>query len=76
MQPTRIEATGNEIKPGDRVRLTVRTRQPIFRPGDKGVVIEGPNTSPGGEDYFVVQMDDGPVTHPLVFMGDEIERDE
>jgi hypothetical protein len=66
----------NAIKPGERVRLTVRNRQPIFQPGDRGTVLSGPHTSPGGEDYYVVRMDEGPADRSLIFMSDEIERDE
>jgi hypothetical protein len=64
------------INPGARVRLTVRNRQPTFRPGEKGIVLSGPTTSPGGEDYYVVRMGEDPSVQPLIFMSDEIERDE
>ena len=66
---------GEGIKVGDRVRLTVRNRQPSFRPGDKGIVLSGPHASSRGEDYYVVRMGNGPADRPLVFMRDEIERD-
>jgi hypothetical protein len=66
----------HQIKPGDRVRLTVRNCQPAYQAGDKGTVLAGPNPSANGETYYVVQMGDDPAARPLVFTSDEIEREE
>jgi hypothetical protein len=53
-----------ELKPGDRVHVTVRNRMYGYQPGASGV------------RYYVVAMDkDDPTKSGVVFTADEIELD-
>lgn len=42
---------------GDRLRIRSRRRVSGYRPGDKGIVLSGPNRSFMGEPYYKVRMD-------------------
>jgi len=66
-----------ELKPGDRVRLKTRNCVPVYYPGDKGTVTNGPKCHLGAEaPYYLVTMDkDGGVSE-TVFNAGEIEPDE
>jgi hypothetical protein len=66
-----------ELKMGDRVRVTLRSRVKDYRPSDKGVVLEGPTVYAGASDTsYVVAMDkDGPGSTSTVFAADDIEPD-
>jgi hypothetical protein len=66
-----------ELKMGDRVRVTARSRVKSYQPGDKGVVLEGPTVYDGaGDTSYVVAMDkDGPGSTSAVFSADDIEAD-
>ena len=49
-----------ELKMGDCVRITSRSRVEGYQPGDKGVVLEGPAVYAGASDTsYVVAMDKG-----------------
>jgi hypothetical protein len=64
-----------ELKPGDRVRLTVQNRRIGYEPGDKGTVVWGPNSSYSGKIFYLVSMDkDGP-GNGVTFTAKEIEAD-
>jgi hypothetical protein len=64
------------LKPGDRVRLTVRNRMHGYQPGDKGVVERELAAGPSGTRYYLVRMDkDDPTRSGVVFTDDEIEPD-
>jgi len=66
----------HELKPGDRVRLTVLQRLRGYQPGDKGMVERELVPGPGGSRYFLVKMDkNDPVRTGVVFTDDEIEPD-
>jgi hypothetical protein len=64
------------LKPGDRVRVTVRNRMAGYLPGDKGTVLRVSEASISGAHYFTVAMDkDDPTNSGVVFAEDEIEPD-
>ena len=64
-----------QLKPGDRVRLTVLNRRFGYEPGDKGTVLWGPGTEYTGERFYLVSMDkDGP-GNGATFTEREIEAD-
>jgi hypothetical protein len=64
-----------ELKPGDRVRLTVQNRRIGYEPGDTGTVVWGPNSSYNGKIFYLVSMDkDGP-GNGVAFTAKEIEAD-
>ena len=64
-----------QLKPGDRVRLTVLARRIGYEPGEKGTVLWGPSTSPSVQPYYLVSMDkDGP-GNGVTFTAREIEPD-
>jgi hypothetical protein len=66
-----------ELKMGDRVRVTPRSRVKGYQAGDKGVVLEGPTAYAGASDTsYVVAMDkDGPGSTSTIFAADDIEPD-
>ena len=65
-----------ELKPGDRVRVTVRNRMPGYQPGDKGTVMRETEVGPSRQRYYTVAMDkDDPAKGGVVFRFDEIEPD-
>ena len=65
-----------ELKPGDRVRVTVRNRMYGYHPGDKGTVLREAVAGPSGARYYVVAMDKDDTTKSgVVFTADEIELD-
>jgi hypothetical protein len=66
-----------ELKPGQRVRVTVRNRMSGYQPGDKGSVPREVADGPSGTHYYVVAMDkDDPTKSGVVFSDDEIEADD
>jgi hypothetical protein len=66
-----------ELKPGDRVRVTVCNRMSGYQPGDKGTVLREAISGPSGARYFAVAMDkDDPTKSGVVFTADEIELDQ
>src|SRR5262249_29143677 len=65
-----------QLKPGDRVRVTVRNRMHGYQPGDKGAVLREIADGPSGACCYVVVMDkDAPSKSSVVFSDDEIEPD-
>jgi hypothetical protein len=65
-----------ELKPGDRVRVTVRNRVARYQPGDKGTVLRESTSSMRGERSYTVAMDkDDPAQRGAVFRFDETEPD-
>ncbi|HWG48002.1 MAG TPA: hypothetical protein VN688_34885 [Gemmataceae bacterium] len=65
-----------ELKPGDRVRLTTRNCVPVYYPGDKGTVTNGPKCHLGAEDpYYLVTMDKDGGDSETVFNVEDIEPD-
>ncbi len=63
-----------ELRRGDRVRVTNASSRPGYWPGEKGIVLWGPNEG-GGVTYYVVCMDHDPHHRPLVFKSGEVEPD-
>jgi hypothetical protein len=65
------------LKPGQRVRVTVRNRVARYHPGDTGIVLREVADGPSGTRYYVVAMDkDDPTKSGVVFSDDEIEADD
>ena len=64
-----------ELKIGDRVRVT--TERPVhgYQPGSRGTVQSGPTTDKGGKILFVVGMDKDDANDGTIFLADEIEAD-
>ena len=62
-----------ELKIGDRVRVT--TERPVhgYQPGCRGVVRSGPTTDKGGKTYYSVSMDKDEKNDLTSFLADEIE---
>jgi hypothetical protein len=66
-----------ELKPGQRVRVTVRNRLARYQPGETGTVLRSSVSPTTGERHYTVAMDlDGPATSGAVFAEDEIEADD
>jgi hypothetical protein len=64
-----------DLRPGDRVRVTVLSRVGGYRPGARGTVLGGREASAVGWRYFVVRMDGAPMGTWTIFAADEIEPD-
>ena len=67
-----------ELKPGDRVRLTMRGCTSDYAPGDKGMVTDGPkhHMGPGPNDpYYLVAMDKDAPQRKTVFNANDLEAD-
>ena len=63
----------HDLKPGDRVRLTVLQRMRDYQPGDQGVVVRE-LVAVRSTRYYLVAMDqDDPGTIGVVFTDEEIE---
>ena len=62
-----------ELKIGDRVRVT--TERPVhgYQPGCRGVVRSGPTTDKDGKTYYSVSMDKDEKNDLTSFLADEIE---
>jgi hypothetical protein len=66
-----------ELKPGQRVRVTVRNRVARYQPGDTGTVLRSSVSPATGERYYTVAMDiDDPAATGVVFAEHEIEADD
>ena len=64
-----------DLKPSDRVRLTVQNRMRGYQPGDQGVVVRE-LVAVRSTRYYLVAMDqDDPGKIGVVFTDDEIELD-
>jgi hypothetical protein len=65
-----------ELKPGQRVRVTVRNRVARYQPGDSGTVLWSSLSAATGVRYYTVAMDiDDPAASGAVFTESEIEPD-
>jgi hypothetical protein len=65
-----------QLKLGDRVRVTARSRKEGYQPGDQGTVTHAPKVPLHQEPYYIVAMDkDGPTRTAVVFTEGEIELD-
>jgi len=65
----------DELSRGDFVRITQQNRIPRYKPGDRGMITQGPNNLGGGQRYYLVIMEcDNPLC-TVIFTEDEIERD-
>jgi hypothetical protein len=65
-----------ELKPGDRVRVTVRNRSHGYQPGDKETVLRAFVGSANGNVFYSVVMDKDKLTITgAIFTEDEIEPD-
>jgi hypothetical protein len=69
------EVMSDQLKVGDRVRISQRSHVRGYQPGDKGIVLEGPTSYTGdNQPSYVVAMDkDGPGHTSIIFGADEIE---
>jgi hypothetical protein len=66
----------HELKPGDRMRVTVRNRMYGYQPGDQGTVLRQVAADPNGILYYLVAPDkDGPARTLAIFTSDEVEPD-
>jgi hypothetical protein len=65
-----------DLKAGQRVRVTSRSRIAGYQPGDKGTVLRASVSAATGERYYSVVMDrDSPDATGVVFAEEEIEAD-
>jgi hypothetical protein len=65
-----------QLKPGQRVRVTLRSRAARYQPGDTGTVLRS-SVSVMGERSYTVAMDmDDPAASGAVFAEGEIEADD
>jgi hypothetical protein len=69
------EVMSDQLKFGDRVRVTQRSHVEGYQAGDQGTVLEGPtsNTRDDQPSYVVAMDKDGPGRTSIIFRADEIE---
>ena len=46
-----------EFEPGDRVRVSRRSRVPSYQEGEKGTVTDGPRPYPNGAVHYLVALE-------------------
>ena len=63
------------LQKGDQVRLTRLNRMRRYAPGDKGMIVMGPNGLGGQRLYYLVTMHKDDTPCYVVFAEDEIEPD-
>ena len=64
-----------KLRPGDRIRVTVRNTMHGYLPGDKGTVVDEVIDLRGAR-YYLVAMDKADPSKPgVIFSDDEIEPD-
>jgi hypothetical protein len=63
----------NNLKPGERVRVTCSNTLPIYLLGTTGTVKQGPYPAPHGGHYYIVQMDNDTGGGPAIYMAEELE---
>jgi hypothetical protein len=63
-----------ELKIGDRVRVTAQRQVHGYQAGCRGVVRSGPTTDKGGKTYYGVSMDKDDADDATLFLADEIEH--
>jgi len=64
-----------ELKVGDRVRVTTRRQVHGYQPGSRGIVRSGPQTDKGGKTSYLVAMDKDGSEDATLFLADEIKSD-
>jgi hypothetical protein len=66
----------DDLRIGDRVRVTERYGEANYPAGEKGSVLDGPRISPvNGALYYIVAMDKDDAGGKTVFLADEIEAE-
>jgi hypothetical protein len=65
-----------ELKPGQRVRVTVRNRVARYQPGETGTVLRSSVSVTGKRSYTVAMDMDDPAASGAVFAEGEIEADD
>ena len=68
--------TSPELQKGEWVRVTPVNRMPRYQPGDKGMIVMGPNGLGGTQLYYLVMMDKDDPPGVVIFAEDEIELDD
>jgi hypothetical protein len=63
------------LRKGDLVRVTRQNRMPRYEPGDRGLIVMGPNGLGGNRLYYLVMMDKDVPARLVIFAEDEIEAD-
>jgi hypothetical protein len=66
---------GDQLKIGDRVRVTAERPVRGYQMGSRGIVRSGPTTDQSGKTYYRVGMDKDACDDPTLFLADEIEAD-
>ena len=66
----------DQLKVGDRVRVTSQRHVHGYQPGTRGIVRSGPTTDKSGRTYYGVSMDKDDPNDATLFLADEIERDD
>ena len=66
---------GDQLKIGDRVRVTAERPVHGYQPGSRGTVRSAPTTDKSGKTYYVVSMDKDVSDDATLFLADEIEAD-
>lgn len=64
-----------ELRPGERIRVTVAVQDSAFRTGDRGIVLSGCRASEGGWFSYYVRMQGQAIGQWTLFAAEEIERD-
>ena len=66
----------DDLRIGDRVRVTKRYGEANYPAGEKGRVLDGPRiSSVNGALYYIAAMDKDDVGRKAVFLADEIEAE-
>lgn len=66
----------DDLRIGDRVRVTEHYREANYPAGEKGRVLDGPRiSSVNGALYYIVAMDKDDAGRKTVFLADEIEAE-
>jgi hypothetical protein len=63
------------LKPGDRVRVCAEEHVSGYPPGEKGIVLFGPDVYGSGRAFYGVRLENGIPDLPILFAEDEIEPD-
>jgi hypothetical protein len=65
----------NELRPGERIRLTPQVQDRAFRPGQYGIVLAGCRADDSGWLSYYVRLDGQVIGMWNVFTAQEIEQD-
>ena len=66
---------GDQLKIGDRMRVTAERPVHGYQPGSRGTVRSVPTTDKCGKTYYAVRMDKDASNDPTLFLADESEAD-